>query len=244
MHFPAPLRALPLLGLLLLAGHPVQAQQDAPKPQRATVTGRVVEAASGAAVAGALVLFSRQDGRAVTDSAGRFRLTVPAGTHRLEVSRIGYVTLKEEVPVRDGDSLLVSVMSRPLVLEGLTVTESRLERRSRNSGYAVRAVEREQILNSAYSNAEDLAKFRLGLSTCGTLPNGMDCVFVRGQQVPVRVYIDDRTGMGGLDELRTYSTADVYRVEWFPSLAMLRVYTNWFVEDLARRRRTLMPVFY
>jgi hypothetical protein len=55
------------------------------------------------------------------------------------------------------------------------------------------------------------------------------------------VYIDERRAFG-LEELEAYPTFDIYMVEAYDSGRMVRVYTNWFVQKLARGNMPLQNV--
>ena len=251
MHLPSMTRAIrtvfPLLAMILLAAAPLLAQQ--PAQRRVKVAGRVVESTTGRGVAGAQVVFPRLDARVVTDAEGRFTFArVPEGEQSVEVSRIGYVGVKDDVWVAEGDSLFLAVLARPVVLEGLTVTEDRLERRSQAAPYAVRAVGGDQmkIVGSAYSNGADLAVSHFNILPCNRAARGEEraCAIIRGRDRNIHVYIDDVLMRRGMEFLEMYPSSQIGRVEWVPGFAMLRVYTTGFMQDLAMGRRTLGPVIW
>jgi hypothetical protein len=60
--------------------------------------------------------------------------------------------------------------------------------------------------------------------------------------VRVQVYIDDRPAFGGMEELETYAPHELYALESYAGGRMVRAYTMWFMEDLARKKRRLDPV--
>ena len=65
--------------------------------QGGTVTGRVVNASSGQPLAAVQVFISSLDLGGLTQQNGRYLLqNVPAGTHTLSVSRIGYRTTEAQ----------------------------------------------------------------------------------------------------------------------------------------------------
>ena len=67
-----------------------------------TVTGRVTSADGAAPVPGATVILLGTTRGAVTDSDGRYRLAgVPAGAHRFEARRIGFLSSAQSVVVGD-----------------------------------------------------------------------------------------------------------------------------------------------
>lgn len=111
------------LGLWILAGSPGEA--EALQGMGATVVGRVLDAETGAPIAGAMVTVEGSELRALSGEDGYYRIEpVPPGPQVLEVRRLGYA------PAR----VLLTVLARGLVerdvhlavsalqLEGLTVT--------------------------------------------------------------------------------------------------------------------------
>jgi len=84
------------LGMVLVAcaasspaqqAEPAQAQSAAPA---GVVTGTVYDSQTGNAIRGALVKVVQGEQSAITDIDGRYRLSLPAGTYRLQVSAPGY----------------------------------------------------------------------------------------------------------------------------------------------------------
>lgn len=238
MHLAAAvlLRVLPAaLAVLLLGGSSLAAQGSA----RVLVRGQVAEVDSGPPVAGALVEVASIGARVVADSAGRFAVRLPAGTHVFTFSRLGYASLREEVEVRDGDQLNVALLRRPVLLEGLRVSADLLEQRRHRVVAASRVLDRDQITIGGYSNTAQAMVSRFGIAGCGG-----SCAAVRGRRRGLRVYINDFRAYGGLDELRTYPASEIYRLEWFPSAAMVRAYTLGYVENLGRDGRALDPIVF
>jgi hypothetical protein len=60
--------------------------------------------------------------------------------------------------------------------------------------------------------------------------------------IRVQVYIDDRPAFGGMEELEMYAPHELYAIESYAGGRMVRAYTMWFMEDLARKKRRLDPV--
>lgn len=229
------LRVLPaVLAVLLLGGPSLAAQGSA----RVVVRGQVSEVDSGPPVPGVLVEVASIGVRAMADSAGRFAMRLPAGTHVFTFSRLGYASLREEVEVQDGDQLNVALLRRPVVLEGLQVSADLMEQRRHRVVAASRVLNRDQITIGGYTNAKQAALYRFGLA----LGCGGSCAVVRGRRQGLRVYINDWRAQGGLEELSTYPTSLIYRMEWFPSAAMLRAYTLSYAENVGRDGRPLDPI--
>ncbi|HEX6373252.1 MAG TPA: TonB-dependent receptor [Longimicrobium sp.] len=94
---------------------------------RGTVAGR-----DGEALTGARVSVSGTRLTAVTDQLGAFAIRgVPAGTHQLRVSHIGFRETTSEVAVRVGEESLVAIQleDKPFELDAMVVSASRQSER-------------------------------------------------------------------------------------------------------------------
>jgi hypothetical protein len=78
-------------------------------PQIGTITGHVVDAATGAALARVLVVDEASGGSAITDAAGLFALSLPAGPHRLSISVVGYVLVRREIVLEPGAAVALTI---------------------------------------------------------------------------------------------------------------------------------------
>ena len=87
-----------------------------------TITGKIVDTESYP-LPGTNVYIEALEKGAVTDAEGLYRLTnVPAGTHELTVSFIGFDTQKATVEVKAGETVTKDfVMKGGIMLEGITV---------------------------------------------------------------------------------------------------------------------------
>ncbi|HWJ21326.1 MAG TPA: TonB-dependent receptor, partial [Gemmatimonadaceae bacterium] len=131
-----------LLSLLVVAlagafAPPPVARAQEPQPAAArhgVVRGEVVDAASAAPLAGAVVYVIGMESAgmgAATDDRGRFALTsVPAGTQRLRVRRIGYATREQSivVPADDAVEVRIALTEAPLTLDPVRTRATPSER--------------------------------------------------------------------------------------------------------------------
>ncbi len=118
MSIAGPTRTLLVTFLLVVRAIGLQAQSAS---SGANVTGRVVDAASMAGVAGATVV---ADGKvATTDKDGRFALTLPSGAVRLVVAADGYLAEQVDV-VASAQPVTIEVvlLSRSQFKEEVTVS--------------------------------------------------------------------------------------------------------------------------
>src|SRR6185312_13203962 len=114
--------AIVALGIALGGGAPLCAQAPA------AIAGRVTDASTDSAVAGAFVLIDGTLDRAVTDANGRYMLRdVDPGRRLVRVLRIGYQIAEHVVSLAAGDTARQNfALQRALVrLEPVTVTASR-----------------------------------------------------------------------------------------------------------------------
>jgi TonB-dependent starch-binding outer membrane protein SusC len=128
---------LPLLLALLLWAVPLAAQGGG------TITGRVVDAATQAAIPGAQVRVQGTTRGAATGAEGRFEITgVPAGTVTLTASTLGYGTATRQVTVAAGQTVDVtfSLSTQVLQLDAMVVTGTAGRQEVRAQGATVASV--------------------------------------------------------------------------------------------------------
>ena len=117
--------------------------------QQGIITGTVADLETAAPVADAAIRILGQEGaRASTDASGRFRVSVPAGTHSIVVTRIGYETSRTDgIAVEAGATVPVTIRlrSRALVLNQLVVTVSRREEKELDAPASISTLTGEQI---------------------------------------------------------------------------------------------------
>lgn len=97
--------------------------------QSGSITGVVVDGASGLTLGGVSVQIPQLNRVAVTNTEGRFLLlSVPAGSHQVEAHYIGYGTGRQSATVVAGEvsALRVELRTQAVELEGVTVTGQRV----------------------------------------------------------------------------------------------------------------------
>ncbi|MFT5434218.1 MAG: hypothetical protein ACI9OJ_004931 [Myxococcota bacterium] len=253
--------ALALSAVITTAGSVDAQDRDGADPT-VVLVGKVVDAETGQPLHGAFVSEGGDAGY-LTHKDGSFSLPVwPYGFYTLTVELLGYETLEIEVPGPETDPFVISVSPDPIQLEGLTVLMDRFERRRRHVPVAVRAFDRDELLNAPIGDVVDWVAGRYGLVTsfCGNtgrrtatqaslrsgafMDEGQECVMRRGRWVRPAIYIDDVRALGGLDELRTYRPQDLYTIEIYDRGAAVYAYTPWFVERVLKGRRFITPLVF
>jgi hypothetical protein len=216
---------------------------------RGTITGRVVDARTGAPMEGVEIRFLEKRGATTTDAEGRFVLRTRNGPTALAADFLGYREATAVVTVAgDTDAGTFRLEPDPVMLESLTATVDRFESRRKAYAYSTRVLERREILASSAPDAAWLVLSRGGVSRTSCSPGILDfdtsrtCLFMRGRPGRTRIYIDEMPAIGGLDQLASYSPHDLYRVEVYGGGAMIRVYTRWYIEHAAKHGLRPMPL--
>ena len=149
-----------------------------------TITGRVLDPASGQPLAGARVFVRGSEQSATTGADGRYTLNLPSGRWDLSFIRAGHATanLEAEVPPSDSRTLDVPLEKSGVLLDDLTVTAPRivggtataLEERQESSTVSD-ILGAEQMSKSGDSDAASALKRVTGLTVIGG-----KYVYVRG----------------------------------------------------------------
>lgn len=232
-----------LVGTVAAAG-PAAAQQEA-GPSTVPVSGQVVDRSTGQPLAGAFVEVAGTHLETLTDAQGRFTFRkLRPGEHTVAVSLLGYADLEQKLTAAAGQpEVALALEPDPVLLEGLTVNLNVLEQRRNRIAVASRAFDRTEIRRSAAVNMEAFVRGRGGVQAVVCRRAFADaCVYSRGRYEPVAVYLDE-VPIHSLDHLTAVQPAEVERVEVYQNGRQVRVYTSWFMEQVARGKRWVNPVF-
>ena len=124
--------------------------------------GTIRNAATGAPLAGAQVAITPLGLGGITDPGGRFEVTdVPAGTHRVQISLIGYATVTREVTVATGQRtrLEVALSETAVALEGLVAVGSRARPRTvTQSAVPIDAIASQDFIDQGDTDLNDLLR--------------------------------------------------------------------------------------
>lgn len=243
------------LALVVLGASALHAQ----KPQKYRVVGTVVDGQTGRPVVAASVALQGTNKAAYTDTAGRFVIDrVPEGPHVLEVEQLGYDDRDYPIQVAAAaPGVRVELSPNPVMLKAITVLTDRFRSRRNSVPMSVLAYDRKQLLTSGAYDMRNFLATRTGAMSvpCGNRAyyygwgfggggmggGDLGCVWVRGQVVQPAVYIDDRPAFG--DELAGYNPADLFLLEVYGRGVVIRAYTNWWVESMAKRKLGPLPLF-
>jgi len=141
----------------------VAAGAQAPTARQGSVTGRVTDQSTGLPIPSAAVVVTGSSLGAITNDSGVYSIrTVPAGTHQLRASRVGYGPAIRTVSVTAGGTTTADfiISHVPFVLEEV-VTTATGEQRTRELGNTVAKVDAAKLVNDApISNMQDLLNSR------------------------------------------------------------------------------------
>ena len=132
--------------------------------RQGAITGRVTDQSTGLPVPSAAVVVTGSTIGALTNDSGVFTMrAVPAGTHQLRASRVGYGPAVRTVAVTGGQSVTADFIINhvPFVLEEV-VTTATGEQRTRELGNTVAKLDAAKLVEAApISNMQDLLNSRV-----------------------------------------------------------------------------------
>ncbi|MDP2955694.1 MAG: carboxypeptidase-like regulatory domain-containing protein [Longimicrobiales bacterium] len=205
------------------------------------LVGTVTDPA-GRPLVGAFVALEGAKWGSLTGETGRFLIPlVSPGTVSLTAELIGYETLTWTGQAAPGQALALTLASKPILLEGLTVVADRFESRRRATATSVRWFDHRTLATSPQDNALDFLSARGGfprVSCRGVWST--ECLLVRGRATEPWVWVDEARVVGGLDYLRTIPPHELYMVEVYAGGYHIRAYTTRYMERAAERRA--MPI--
>ena len=158
LYFHPVMKSLKLLPLLLLLALSLNAQR-----RQATISGRVLDENERPLYPVSVVMLGRDKG-VVTDTAGKFTITVPAGRPlALVFSFTGYSTTKRSFTLAEGENETVTIqlLNAPNVLQEVTVTDNRNRTEAGRINIDASAA---RVNPSPLGNIESLIKIFVGSS--------------------------------------------------------------------------------
>jgi hypothetical protein len=244
MNMKQRLLAIVVLATAMLAGG-VRAQ-DRDAGGKSQLVGTVTDEA-GRPLVGAFVAFEGSRWGALTGETGQFVLTGERpGDVTLTVELIGYETLTWSGRAEEGREIALTLVSKPILLEGLTVVADRFASRRRATPVSVRAFDRATLTTAPHANVLDFLRSRGGMSLMSCPGDGAAtlCVWSRGRTVAPTVWVDETPVLGGIDYLVMFQPHELYMVEVYAAGRHLRIYTNHYMEQAANQRLFPIPFMY
>jgi hypothetical protein len=201
------------------------------------LVGTIRDADSGAGIPTAIVRFPDLRLVAVADSSGRFVFEkFPVGMYKVEIGRIGYVSIIGAITVDTSSQINAGLIPQPILLEGIVAVASRLESRRRAVPYSVLSY-RSEMLATATGSLSDFLQLKNGsLVDCQGAGGITKCVFSRGKELGITLFVDENRIPDGGDMLDMYFPDEFAEVEFYPSLGMVRAYTPAFLQLVAKKQ--------
>lgn len=236
-----------LKALVVLTGASPLSAQDSPLVR---LMGEVRDVANELPIEGAAVKILELDRAAMADRNGFFVFdSLPSGTWTFETSQFGFRTNTESSTIAARSFLLVRLEAAPIELEGLyvSVVEGLVERRLAVPSRVV-AWEKEDLSSAIAADIGSFVRRRgvVPFVTCGgefsvnDLPN---CFLHRGLVKRLRIFLDDIEVPSaiGTTNLWAMDPRDLWSVEFIPSCAELRLYTQDFMRRVESGQVRLAP---
>ncbi|MDE5941581.1 MAG: TonB-dependent receptor plug domain-containing protein [Muribaculaceae bacterium] len=121
------------------------------------ISGRVLTT-DGEPVDYAVVAIKGTSYSCPTDEKGLYRIMIPAGSYRLEVSAVGFERVERQVVVKAGESLRRNMALKPVTqLAEVVVEQSRISK-IKHSAYNATAIDAGELLNTTKTLGDALSK--------------------------------------------------------------------------------------
>ncbi|MGH7575585.1 MAG: TonB-dependent receptor plug domain-containing protein, partial [Longimicrobiales bacterium] len=238
--------ALALAAIAVNVAAPLVAQQTG------VITGTVTRTGTGQLLADVQISVGGTGIGMLTTGDGQFRLLdVPAGTHTISATLIGYGQEESEVEVTAGDAVTVDfeLQTTAVQLDGIVVTGTGIAARRRELGNSIELITAEQIAASGAVNIDEVLRGRVpGMTVQGasgqvgagsqillrglTSLNGRNrpLIYIDGIRMNDRgAYENDgagngRTGGQGATVLNSINPLDIERIEVIKGAAAATLY--------------------
>ena len=149
--------------------------------QQQTISGRVTDS-SGEPMVGATVRAPNSNAGSLTNSEGRYEISVPQDASLLIFSFIGYTN--QEISIEGRSTIDVTLESEEVQLGDVVITALGIRKESKKLGYATTSIAPEEVnVNRTpnFMNALQGKVAGVNVSTLGTGPGGTSKIRIRGQ---------------------------------------------------------------
>lgn len=209
----------------------------------APVRGVLLDSETRQPIPEAIIRITRVQRAVITDATGHFETEPLApGTYAVSIDHRGYEPVREVWEIGAEEVFFeIELDPDPVRLEALTVTARRLDSRSRAGGESARIFDRKQLALSVAADLQQWIAPRINAvpTSCRMLtPVGGEtgCYRIRGEPTHVLVCVDESRALGGMSDLALYRPSDVDRVEIYGGGREIRLYTTWFMSQMAKKR--------
>jgi len=144
-----------------------------------SVTGTVVSQEDGQPVIGASIFIEGTSQGTVTDSKGKFTVTMPQGKTKIRVSYVGMET--QAVTARNG--MVVKLGLDATAIDEVVVTAMGLKKSEKTIGYSAQTLDNEDLVSGRLSNVTSALAGKIAgvqINTTSTDPGQTNSVIIRG----------------------------------------------------------------
>ncbi|MCU7549569.1 TonB-dependent receptor [Chitinophagaceae bacterium LB-8] len=157
--------------LLLVIGCCIIVTSWSQQKQRTLLSGRVIDAQTGAPLPGASIVLSDSKVGTNTDSSGHYIFkNIPKGHNLVEISYTGYKTLVEHLDATGNDTVNFALTSSIIENEGVTVTGVVGATSIRKAPVPITRVSKSELLQTPSTNIIDALSRQPGVSQLSTGP--------------------------------------------------------------------------
>lgn len=160
--------------------------------ERFTLSGKVTEANSGAAVANANIFFTGLSGGLVTDTAGKFLLNLPKGYYNVVVKSLGFQPQNISINLTENITIEVQLVQSVKDLDEVTVKATKADKNIKDTQMGIVRLEMKNLkkIPVVFGEADIIKALTLqpGISTIGEGAGGFN---VRGGRVDQNLVLLD-----------------------------------------------------
>lgn len=165
-----------------------------------TISGYIKDAANGEALIGAAVFVKEAATGTSTNVYGYYSLTLPAGNYSLEISYVGYTTIRETIDLSENTRRDIELTPAPKELAEVVVTDAAEERKATNNEMSTNKLDINTIKKiPTFLGEVDVIKSIQMLPGVSTVGDGASGFNVRGGSVGQNLVL--------LDEAPVYNSS-------------------------------------
>jgi len=138
--------------------------------QDVLLSGKITDKQTGKTLSGATVFFSDLKLGTVTNKEGEYKISIPQGSHVVEVSYMGYATQVQTITIQDATTINFNMNSTVVEAGDVMVTSFLRATSSRRTPTPVTIIKKEELFRGVSSNLIDALSKVPGVSQVATGP--------------------------------------------------------------------------
>ncbi len=138
--------------------------------QDVLLSGKITDKQTGKTLSGATVFFSDLKLGTITNKEGAYKISIPQGSHVVEVSYMGYATQVQTITIQDATTINFNMNSTVVEAGDVMVTSFLRATSSRRTPTPVTIIKKEELFRGVSSNLIDALSKVPGVSQVATGP--------------------------------------------------------------------------